>query len=87
MVEAPEAGSRRRRASLPQSPPPVLPQIVVETSVSMSHEGDPANMTENEKSFRKTFFDMIQMVKSLFEERNTRLQGECLKLPKGEGSS
>lgn len=39
----------------------------------MSHEGEPANMTEYEKVFRKAFFDMIEMVKFLYEERNARL--------------
>ena len=72
---------------MPQSPPPILPQIAVEDSVSMSHEGEPANMTEDEKVFRKAFFDMTEMVKVLYEERNTRLRGESSKPPKGEGSS
>ena len=52
----------------------------------MSHEGEPTNMTEDEKTLRKAFFDMIEMVKVLYEERNTRLQGESSKPPKGEGS-
>ncbi len=43
-------------------------------------------MTEDEKTFRKAFFDMTEMVKVLYEERNTRLQGESSKPPKGEGS-
>jgi len=44
-------------------------------------------MLEDEKAFRKSFFEMTQMVKFLYEERNTRLQGEGSKPPKGEGSS
>ena len=43
-------------------------------------------MIEDEKTFRKAFFDMTEMVKVLYEERNTRLQGESSKPPKGEGS-
>jgi len=53
----------------------------------MSHEGEPTNMTKDEKTFRKDFFDMTKMVKVLYEERNSRLQGESSKPPKGEGSS
>lgn len=52
----------------------------------MSHEGEPTNMTEDEKTFIKAFFDMTEMVKVLYEERNTRLQGESSKPPNGEGS-
>ena len=33
------------------------------------------------------FFDMTKMATVLYEERNTRLQGESSKPPKGEGSS
>ncbi len=39
-------------------------------------------MSEDEKVFRKDFFDMIDMVKVIYEERNTRLQGESSKPPK-----
>ena len=44
-------------------------------------------MTEDEKTFINAFFDMKKMVKVLYEERNSRLQGESYKPPKGEGSS
>ena len=44
-------------------------------------------MTEDEKTIRKAFFDMTEMVKILYEERNIRLQGESSKPLKGEGSS
>jgi len=86
LVESLEVGSRRRSASFPHSPPPVLPQVAVEASVSMSHEGEPRNTIEDEKVFRKAFFDMTKMVNVLYEERNTRLQGESSKPTKGEGS-
>ena len=85
LVRSPEVGSRGIRARLPQSPPPVLPQIVVEASASMLH-GELANMSEDNKVFRKAFFDMTEMVKVLYEDRNSRLQGESSKPPKGEGS-
>ena len=39
MVASPQVRSRTRRASLPQSPPQILPQIAVEASTSMSHGG------------------------------------------------
>lgn len=58
LVEGPEVGSRRWSQRLPQSPPLVLPQVVFEASVIMSHEGEPTNMIEDEKVFRKPFFDM-----------------------------
>lgn len=86
VVEGPEFGTRRRRARLPQSPPLVLPQIAVEASTSMSHEEELVNMSKDEKVFRKAFFDMTKMVKVLYEERYTRVQGESSKPPKGEGS-
>jgi len=44
-------------------------------------------MTKDKKAFRKAFFDMTEMVKVLYEERNTKLQAESSKPPKGEGSS
>lgn len=52
----------------------------------MSHEIEPTNMTKDEKTFRKDLFDMIEMVKVLYEERNSKLEGEISKPPKGEGS-
>ena len=44
-------------------------------------------MLDEEKTFIKYFFDMTKMVKVLYEERNTRMQGESSKPSKGEGSS
>ena len=86
VVAGPQVGTRTRRAHLPQSPPQISPQIISQASTSMPHEGGPDNMLEDEKAFRKSFFNMTQMVKFLYEERNTRLQGESSKPPKGEGS-
>ena len=65
---------RSRKAHLPQSPPQILPQVSLEASPVMAHERELDNMSEDEKTFRKAFFDMTQMVKFLYEERNTRLQ-------------
>ena len=53
----------------------------------MSHDGEPTNMSEDEKVFRKAFFDMTEMVKVLYEERKNRMVGESSKPPHGEGSS
>ena len=50
----------------------------------MAHEGEPENMSEDENSYRKSLFDMTQMVKILYEERNTQLQGESSNPPKGD---
>ena len=77
-----QVGSRRRRAQLPQFAPQDSPPVVPEASVSMCHEGGNDNMTEDEKDF----FDMKEMVKDLYEERNTRLYGESSRHPRGEGS-
>lgn len=60
---------------------------MLEALVSMSHQEGPDNMPDDEKAFRKSFFVVTKMVKVLYEERNTRLQGESSKPPKGEGSS
>lgn len=42
-------------------------------------------MFEDEKTFRKAFFEMYEMVKVLYEEGNSRLYGEISKPPKGYG--
>lgn len=87
MFVGPQVGTSTRKAHLPQSPPQISPQIVPETSVSMSHEGGHDNMSKDEYYFRKSFFDMTQTVKVIYEESNIRLQGKRSKPPKGEGSS
>ena len=53
----------------------------------MAHEETHATLTSEDATFRKTFYDMIEMVKVLFEERNERLQGERSNPPKGNGDS
>jgi hypothetical protein len=52
-------------------------------SPSMSHEESHEIPTSEEETFIKDFYDMIEMVKVLYEERNARLQGEILNPPKG----
>lgn len=58
LVGSPEVGSRGTRARLLQSPTPVQLQVAVETPEIMSHEGEPTNITKDEKTFIKAFFDM-----------------------------
>ena len=83
--ESPQPSSRR--AHFPQSPQPVSPQVSPKASPVMAHEGETNNMTEVEKDFIKTFFDMNEMVKDIYEERNSRLQGESSNPPKGNGGN
>jgi len=51
----------------------------------MAHEEGLEGMSKDEITFRKDFFEMSEMVKFLYEERNLRLQGESSKPPKGDG--
>lgn len=44
-------------------------------------------MLEDERTFRKVFYDMCEMVKMLYNERTTRLQGESSNQPKGNGGN
>lgn len=75
LVESPTVWSRGRRERLPKSSTPIHPQVEVESLVSMSHEVEPI-MIENERAFKKALFDLTEMVKVLYEERNVRIQGE-----------
>lgn len=43
-------------------------------------------MSEDERDFRKSFNDMYEMVKVLYNEKTTRFQGEISNHPKGNGS-
>ena len=42
----------------------------------MAHEESHETLTSEDETFKKDFYDMTKMVKVLFEERNTRLQGK-----------
>ena len=81
-----KVGARRRSAQFPQYPPQGSPPVVLEASESMYHEEGNGNMTEDEKDFRKALFDMKNIIKVLYGERNTRLQGEMSRPPRVEGS-
>lgn len=56
-----------------------------QTSPVMSHEEGHEMISEYERVFKKAFFEMSEMVKTLFEERNTRLQRESSNPSKGNG--
>ena len=76
-----------RRARLLQS----LPQSSTSNcsrsfKQSMSQGGEHVRMSEDVKAFRKAFLDMEEMVKVLYEERNTKVQGESSRPPRGECS-
>jgi hypothetical protein len=59
----------------------------------MVHEESHEIPTSEDETFKKAFYDMTKMVKVLFEERNTRLQGksqilqEVMKNPKENGGN
>lgn len=53
---------------------------------SMSQGGEPTKMLEDVKDSIKAFLNMEEMVKILYEERNTKLQGEISRPPRGECS-
>lgn len=50
----------------------------------MSQGGESAIMSKDVKAFRKALLDMAEMVKILYEERNTKLKGEISRPPRGE---
>lgn len=58
-----------------------------QASIVMEHEEVPKEMFEDEKTFRKELFDMSEMVKVLYEERNSILYGESLKPHGGKGEN
>ena len=51
----------------------------------MVHMGSQEHLSSEEETFRKDLFDMDEMVKVLFDERNAILQGESSKPPKDDG--
>ena len=59
--------------------------LTPQDSLVMAHEEGPEGMSEDERTFRKSFFEMSKMVKVLYEERNSRFQGESSKPQKLDG--
>jgi len=39
----------------------------------MTHEEDPKGMSKDERTFKRSFFEMSKMIKVPYEERNSRL--------------
>jgi hypothetical protein len=73
LVEPSSQLSRRRTT---QSPP--ASRIY---SPSMDHEESHETLPSKDETFRKYFYDMTEMVKFFFEERNARLQAESSNPP------
>ena len=67
---SPQASSRRAHS------PQVSPQVSLEASSFMAHEGGIDTMSEDEKTFRILFFEISKMVKVIYEEINSGLKGE-----------
>jgi hypothetical protein len=63
------------------------PQVSRRYSPSMAHEKSHGTLPSEEENFRKDLYDMTEMVKVLFEERNARLQGESSNPPNGNGDN
>ena len=76
----------RRVRLLQYIPPSSISNCSRRFKQSMSQGGEPTRISEDVKSFRKAFLDMAEMVKVLYEERNTKLQGEIYRPPRGECS-
>jgi len=64
-----------------------VPVSELESIVIMSREKEPKGPSLEEEEFKKAFLTLIEMVKVLYEERNTRMVGGSSKPPHGEGSS
>jgi hypothetical protein len=79
LVEPSSQLSRRRTTQSPQSSRRYSP--------SMAHKESHETLTSKDETFRKAFYEMIEIVKVLFEERNERLQGESSNPLNGNGDS
>lgn len=73
VLEEPNPKIDSRRSPTPKDPP------------VMAHEEGYELMSEDERSFRKDFYDMFEMVKVLYNERTTRLQGKSSNQQKHNG--
>ena len=77
--------------------PQVLPSIEIEEvqaiqktepeSIGIMLGGRDIEGLSEEEAFKKSFYDLTNMVRVLYEQRNTRMAGENSKNPHGEGSS
>jgi hypothetical protein len=64
-----------------------VPIFEPESLAIMSGQREPEGPSSEEEEFKKAFYTLTEMVKVLYEERNTRMVGESSKPPHGEGSS
>jgi len=60
--------------------------ISLASPVLANEEGN-EGMYEDERTFRKSLFEMFEMVKVLYEETDLRFLGESSKPPKGNGGN
>ena len=80
LVEAkgPQKEPKKRRARLPQSPPPNSPPKETEAPLSMPHEEgeihEEVDPKEEERVLKKAFLDITEMVRILYQEGNERLE-------------
>jgi len=65
-----------------EEPNPQIGSRRSQTPLVMVHEEGQGMTSEDERAFRKDFYDMSEMVKVLYNERETRLQGEIQNHPK-----
>ena len=70
-----------------EEPNPKIRSRRPQTPQVMEQEEGQELMFEDETTFRKASFNMNEMVKVLYIERTTRLQGESYNQPKGEGGN
>ena len=80
-----------RRARVPLSPPFISSSLALESATNMSsREGEvheEMDPKEEERFFRKSFLDLTEMVRILYQERNDRIAGEGSRNKKEEGAS
>lgn len=60
-----------------------IPISELESTAIMSREIGPKGPSSEEEEFKKAFYTLTEMVKVLYEERNTRMVGESSKPPHG----
>jgi len=64
-----------------------VPISELESIAIMFREREPEGPSSKHEELKKALFTLTEMVKVLYEERNTRMVGESSKPPHGEGSS
>lgn len=75
----------KRGEGVLEEPNPQIGSIRSQTPLVTTHEEGNQLMPEDERAFRKVFYDMFEIAKVLYTERTKRLQGESCNQPKGNG--